>query len=1169
MAEKLTTEQKLAVNNRGGNLLVSAAAGSGKTKVLVDRLMSYLTDPVKPESIDRFLIITYTKAAASELRSKIAAKLSERIAEYPENRHLRRQMQRLYLTKIATVHAFCGDILKEYAYMLDFSGDFRVADENECLELQASAMEQVLDQAYRTASHDSDFFTFVDSQGLGRDDRVIPQLVLDVYRRAKCHLNCETWLDRCLRACALDGVTDAAQTIWGKYLIDDLKSYISLQIQALSRCAEAVSEEEFGEKPAALLYDTVAQLQRMLYCKSWDEIYAAKNISYGTLRFPPKFANEELQYQVKVIREACKKGLQKKINRFSGNSAAVLADIRATQPSVRGLIELVRSFEREYSRLKRSRHILDFSDLEHKMLDLLWGKSRSGITGIAKEISGRFCEIMVDEYQDSNAVQDAIFHALTAYRNNCFMVGDVKQSIYQFRLADPGIFLDKYNRYEPVETAEDTVGRKVLLSKNFRSGGEVVEAVNDVFYDSMTEKVGGLCYTQAEALSEGIPRAPLSQPAIELHGICVESDTYDEEAAFVANRVKELLDGNHFVRDGEGERPICPEDIVILMRSPGSVGMRFKFALEQAGISCQFGNGTDLLETEEVQFIQSFLQIISNPLQDIPLIAVLAGRVFGFSADRLAHIRTKQKNVDFYTAVKTSEDPQICRFLRILNKLRQDARVMTLPQLVDEIMLLTDADAVFQSMPDGDLRTENIRSFCTIVSTYASAGSGTLESFLEYLQVIAQEGVRVQTPDSASGAVTIMSIHKSKGLEFPVVFLCGLSKGFNMEHTHAQVLCDGELGLGLSCVDTKLRLRYPTLPKLAIGAKIQSESVSEEMRVLYVAMTRPKDRLIMTYAVKKLEDELAQTVARMMYSEPVLLCSEVNSAGEWVIMSCLRHKEATAFHRIAGKPAHLRSLSHPWLISVEQNLSHSDCVNNADQENFCSSSDVLVPMHTGLSYRYPHMAATQTPSKMTATQLKGRYKDQEIAEGTRQQPHHQFRIPTFAEDQMSATRQGTVLHTVMQYLRFAECTEIASVKKEIDRIAAQGQLTAQEAVRVDPAMIYRFFTTDPGRMLRDGTPCIREFKFSVLDDANQYTPDIDNEQILMQGVVDCALITDTGIIIIDFKSDYVAEGQQERSVDRYRDQVRTYVRALEKIYEMPVIGAYLYYFRSGNLISVL
>lgn len=1168
MADMLTSQQKMAVENRGGSLLVSAAAGSGKTKVLVDRLLSYINDPVNPQDIDSFLMITYTKAAAAELRGKIASKLSAEIALNPQNQHLRKQLQRLYLTKISTVHAFCADILREFAYLLDIPADFRVADENECVQLQTTALEKILNTAYEHLDSNEEFIAFIDSQGLGRDDRQVPQLVLSVYRRAKCHLNYEQWLNQCLEGGKAADISDLSETAWGSYLINDLRNYLELQIQAIRKCVELAQAAGDMDKPAALLSDTVVQLERLFQCTTWDQIYSLRDIAYGTLAFSKKCEDLDLIDQIKAVRDACKEGLKKKLRRFNAPSDQLLSDIQSTDVSTRGLVALVRNFDKEYSYLKKSRHILDFNDLEHKVLDLLWGKSRSGITSIAREIGNRYCQIMVDEYQDSNAVQDAIFQALSTHRNNCFMVGDVKQSIYQFRLADPGIFLEKYNRFDMAPDVADGEGRKVLLSSNFRSSGGVIEAVNDVFYTCMYEQVGGLRYSESEALSEGITHINLPDPEIEFHCIPVKNDTYAEEAAFVAGRIRQMLDNGSVVRDGDLLRPVRPEDIVILLRSPGSVGKVFQSALENNGIACSFDKGTELMETEEVQFIHGMLQVISNPLQDIPLIAVLSSRVFGFSADELAQIRCEQPKVDFYSALTCDKGDKTFAFLQALEQLRLDARMLSMPQLIERILILTDADVIYQSLADGAIRLENIRNFTSIAASFSSMGSGTLEGFLDYLQIITNEGYQVQG-SAASSAVQIISIHKSKGLEYPVVFLCGLSKSFNMEQTREQVLCDSALGLGLSCVDPKLRIRYPTVAKQAIIAKMHAQALSEELRVLYVAMTRPKDRLIMTYASASLEKELTELAARMDISSPVLLSSDVGSAGEWVLLAAMRHSEADCLHRMSRKPNRVNVFRFPWKFSVDGEVYTRFAMNEHQEFDHNLQPGVMERMSRGLSFEYPYLAATSIPSKMTATQLKGRYKDQEIAENTTSKNKNlKFRKPEFLQSAATGSQYGIAIHSFMQHVNFSSCEDLQSLRDELDRLVSEGHITPELARIANLDDVMRFFNTEIGKMLRSGAECIREFKFTILDDADEYVADAEGESILVQGVVDCALIDDHGITVIDYKTDNVETSQLQHSISNYRGQVCAYARALQKIFERPVVNSFLYYFHLGEMIRV-
>lgn len=1169
MAEKLTPQQRQAVENRGGKLLVSAAAGSGKTKVLVDRLLGYLKNEADPANLDDFLIITYTKAAASELRGKIAAKLTEAIAAQPENRHLQRQMQRLFLTKISTVHGFCGDVLREYAYRLDLSGDFRVADENECREIRQMVLTDLLDEVYEDADSNDDFRAFIDTQGIGRDDTLAAEIVLKVYDSARCHLNPELWLENCLRASDTEHLTDAAETAWGAYLMEDLFSYLDAQLEALRKCAELAERADRLEKPAAQLRDLQYQLEKLHSAETWDQIVERKNLNYGRLSFPRKDVDAELVERIKACRNGCKKGLDKRLRPFADPSQVVLRDLADSGSGARGLIALVRNFSDRYDEAKRNRRVLDFGDLEHKMLDLVLGKKRRGATSAAREIGGRFREIMVDEYQDSNEVQDAIFGALTEERNNCFMVGDVKQSIYQFRLADPGIFLEKYESYVNADQASAGEGRKVLLSANFRSGGEVISAVNDVFGDCMSPKVGGLCYGTEEMLREGIPHTALPEPAVEFYGITVNKDTYSEEASFVAGRIQQLLDGTHMIRAGDGFRPIQPEDIVILLRSPGSVGARFQSALEAAGIGCSSGGGMDLLKTREVAVLRSLLQTVSNPRQDIPLLSVLASPVFGFTADDLAAFRSKQRKGCIFDALCSAESDRISRFLEILAALRKSASMNSVARLIEDIFRLTRMDSIFAAMEGGEVKLANLQTFYSIASDYESVSRRSLSQFLEYLDLMEEKGLKTEG-ESSAGKVTIMSIHKSKGLEFPVVFLCGLRREFNRESLRAQVLCDRDLGLGLSVADTRNRVRYPAISKRAIIAKAGAESLSEEMRVLYVAMTRARDRLIMTCASQNLKADIQNIAARYDICGPELLTQEAISPGEWVLLSALRRLEAGQLHNLGGRPAELRASDDPWLIRVVEGSEEIRKGSSEDREEQPMPEDIPEQLRVALAFQYGHQAATEAPSKQTATQRKGRSKDAEAAEEA-EEPIGSFRswkIPSFASGSTGGTELGTAIHNVMQYICFKKCGSLEEIREEIDRMVSQRFLTQQQGEMVNVNLLNAFFMTPIGKKLRSGADCIREFKFSILDDGAHYGTGLDGEQVLLQGVVDCALLEEDGIIVLDFKSDYVTEQTLPQLTERYRAQVQTYAHALERIYRKKVKNAFLYFFRLNRFVEI-
>lgn len=1166
MAEKLTPQQRQAVENQGGKLLVSAAAGSGKTKVLVDRLMRYIQNVNDPANIDDFLIITYTKAAAAELRGKIATKLSELIAVNPTNRHLQQQMQRLYLAKISTVHGFCTDVLRQYAYRLDITSDFRVADESECVELQVKALEQTLEDAYENAENDADFRALIDSQGLGRDDKLIPQIILKVYDSAKCHLDPEKWLCWCVDNAASD-VSGAAETPWGAYLIADLKSYLSLQISAMERCAAAAGATDGMEKPAALLTATVEQLRLLYACKSWDEIIKHKDIQYGTLTFSKKCTDLQLIDQIKAVRSACKEGLNKRLRNFVDNSEQVLSDISQSAAAARGLVGLVQAFEQRYARLKKNRAIVDFSDLEHYTLDLLLGKQRSSVTAIATELGAQFREIMVDEYQDSNEIQDAIFSALSARKQNCFMVGDVKQSIYQFRLADPSIFIEKYNTYQAAEDAKLGEGRRVLLNHNFRSSGGVIEAVNDVFSHCMFPAVGGLDYGEAELLREGIPHIPLNEPEVSLYGVEVENDTYAEEASFVADKICQLLDGSHYVRDSETLRPITPNDIVILLRSPGSVGGEFRFALQSRGIRCITADQGDLLQTEEIAAIRSILEIVDNPLQDIPLTAALTSPVFDYKAEDLAILRSTNRNADIYTLLASAVDEKSKIFIEQLTSLRQTARISSVTELISAVYSQTNLLSIYSAMPDGAGKLENLQTFFQIASDYENTGPKELSRFLEYLTALEERGLAGNVQQT-SGGVTIMSIHKSKGLEFPVVFLCGLSRGFNQESTRGQVLCDKDLGLGLSCVDAKLRVRYPTIAKQAISTKILREGVSEELRVLYVAMTRARDRLIMTYADKKLGDKLQDITMRLDMTSRELLSAEADCPGDWVLQTALTRTEAGAFFALAGHPNCTEVRERAWEVAVVRATEAQSQAVMEESEHQQIEPGVIEKLLTDINFKYSHTGATKIPSKLTATQLKGRALDTEIADGSFDITPIAFRKPGH-EMRKDGKTFGTVIHTVLQYLSFDRCNHVGDIKVELDRLVREQRISQEQADMVDCSKIASLFATPIGRKLQQSQNVLREYKFSVLEDAVKFYPNAHGERILFQGVVDCAILEDDGITVLDFKTDYVTEETLEMVTQKYRHQVVSYAEALSRIYKKPIKSAKLYFFALERFVDVI
>ena len=778
---------------------------------------------------------------------------------------------------------------------------------------------------------------------------------------------------------------------------------------------------------------------------------------------------------------------------------------------------------------------------------------------------------MVDEYQDSNAVQDAIFHVLTKKHNNCFMVGDVKQSIYQFRLADPGIFLQKYHTYAPVAEAQAGEGRKVLLSHNFRSSEAVIDAVNDVFSVCMTEKTGGLKYGEDEALRLFVPKpVQLDDPSVELYAIDVEEDTYLTEANFVAGRIMQLLDGKHMICDGEGVRPIRPEDIVILLRAPGSSGEIFRFALENSGIPC-VSEKNSMFQSEEIEVLCSVLQTISNPLQDIPLIATLSSRIFTFSSDDLARIRSTRKHGPFYYALEKDDAEKSQNFRLLLSKLRKESGMCSISQLISRVFALTRIDSIYGAMEDGSARKENLHAFYQLAVSFEVSGNSSLDQFLDYLVAVSLRGLKKDEEDTHVGAVSIKSIHKSKGLEYPVVFLCGLSKRFNTEDLKEQVFCDSELGLGLVASDIQNRVMYPTLSKHSIHIKKTADAVSEELRILYVAMTRARDRLIMTYANNHLEKKLSQLIRFRDLMGNAYLSNIAACAGDWVLLGAVYRHEADALYQYAHRPDTTKSSRHPWLIKVIKPQGQTGESLQQDPTGDELSPEVVERIKQSLSYAYPYQPATQTPSKQTATQLKGRYKDSEVAEDSKEvsrRPYY-WRKPSFLSKDAQGKQLGTAVHTVMQYIDFSACGSIEGVEKEIRRLVDEGLISEECAALTSSQDIADFFATDMGRRIRSSTTILREFKFSILDDAIRYHSQTTGERVLLQGVVDCALVEEDSITVLDFKTDKVTTQTLPDAVERYKPQVLAYARALERIYERKVISAQLYFFRLKKFVEIL
>ncbi len=1161
----LTKEQQAVVDNRGGALLVSAAAGSGKTKVLVDRVLGRVADPAERCNVDDFLMITYTQAAAAELRGKLVAALSERLAEQPENRHLQRQMSRVYLAQISTVHAFCGTLLREYAHVLELPADFRIGDEEETKQLRERAMTAALEEAYRSVSEKKSLAAALDMLGAGRDDAAIHERIERLYVSVQCYGDPAARMQALRHMLDVSDCTDAGQTVWGQYLMEELRRYLAVCIGTMENCCKLIARTPALENYAPTFEENLQVLRTLAGQSSWEAIRSA-DIDFGALKVIRKCAEPEKQAYVKAQRTRVVNGVRARLEKFSLTSQEALNDLSISGEALQGLLQLVEDFAARYRQSKLQRHLLDYNDLEHDTLRLLTGKNGMP-TAAARELSRRYVEIMVDEYQDTNSVQDAIFQAISREGKNLFFVGDVKQSIYRFRLADPGIFLEKYRRFADYAQAAEGEPRKILLSDNFRSHPAILAAANDVFRLTMTPRTGGLRYGDAEALHARRPAADMGEPPVELHCIDMKElpafppvDRAKIEAEFVAERAAELLRTGR-IPEGDALRPVRPEDIVILMRSLSGKEQTYMDALRRRGIAAVSGSD-DLFAAEEIRFLTALLQVIDNPRQDVPLAAVLLSPVFRFTADELGALRAEHRSCDLYDAVCAA--PRAAEFCKLLRELRSLAQRAGLRRLLDEIEERTMLRAAFTTRHAPLQCAGNLETFQTLTDCYEATGRYGLSGFLRYLEAMRERGLSTEDT-AAAGAVRLMTIHKSKGLEFPVVFLADLSKGFNHTDARTAVLMDSELGLGCSIFDTERRITYPTIARNAISHRIDRENISEEMRVLYVAMTRAKYRLILSCCGRRVVSQLEAIARDITVPASDFFVESVDSMGQWVLMTAMTRTEAGELFAVAGKPDCTHVTQYPWKIRMHDAADYAEQT-AAEPETRNAGPETLLPL---LPMRYAHAAAVSAPTKLTATQLKGRELDEEAAEETRPQELLHFPEPRFLEGvrPLSPTERGTAIHLAMQFIRYENCGTLAGVRAELERLRQRRMLTPQQLEAVKPEKLLRFFESETGRLVRSAAQVVREFKFSVLDDAAVYSPELAGEQVLLQGVTDCCVIEPDGLTILDFKSDRIAAGGELERAAYYRGQLDAYSRALSRIFDLPVKRRILYFFATDTEIE--
>ena len=1188
---QLTPAQQAVVDNRGGSLLVSAAAGSGKTKVLVERVFRYITD--EKCNVDDFLIITYTKAAAAELRSKIAEELSVRLAENPGDAHLRRQLLLVYRADIRTVDAFCVSLLRENTHLLakeedrySLSPDFRVLDESEAQLLREKILSRTLERFYEHLDENGEELT--KTFGFGRDDRALEALVLELYQKLQSH----AWPDRWLAENATFWGDLAADnvcfddTVYAELLLEGIRRKAEHWRNLLSAAAEGMCDCPALQKGYADRFWSVAEQLGLLAegaaGRGWDATAElAVSVTFPRLGVVKDADGGEQKARAQKLWSGCKDAVKTMVASLNVSAAEAVEDLAAVAPAMLALLRLTGAFAEDYRREKLRINTMDFSDQEHLALEMLVDKDGEP-TELGAQIAARYTEILVDEYQDTNEVQNAIFRAVSRKENNLFTVGDVKQSIYRFRLADPSIFLERYQTFLPYEEAGEGEPRKILLSRNFRSRREILDATNFIFENILSREMGELDYGEEEALHFGAEYYPQRNDCdTEFHLVCCrrkqgEGDLpvkrLTAEARFVARRIRDLLDEGYPVTEKNGTlRPCRPEDIVILMRAPGSRSAAYAAAMAELGIPCAAEDNEDFFETMEISTVLSMLRIIDNPRQDVPLIAVLRSPVFAFSPDRLAQIRGKTPDGDFYTAVTMDGGGDTEAFLEVLSGLRLLACDVTVHRLLWHLYNRLNVLGVFGAMEDGQRRRENLIALAEQAQKLEGSGCRGLFAFIRRITGLLESGRAPQIRGAADNAgVRIMSIHKSKGLEFPVVILTDLDHAFSRQDLTTPVLVHPKLGLGPIRVELARRIRYPTLARRALEAALLRENRAEEQRLLYVAMTRPKEKLIMVDAMYSAENrikKLAPLAACPAWPESV---SEGSCFADWLLLPLLCRPEAAQLRALAemGVESLYTGDTSPWQVFIHDSEEYRDVIRRRRKEETMHREDQNVDLAL-LQFRYPYEGETMLPAKITATQLKGRELDREAAENAAVTPRlRPLAQPKFrqAGGALTAAERGTATHLVLQHLDFHN-TDVAG---QVAALRDRHLLTAAQAAAVDTKALERFLGSDLAERIRASGKVVREYPFTLLMPAVALEAGAnEQDRVLLQGVVDCFYEEEDGSLsVVDFKTDRVFGEAVAGRAEEYRTQLETYSAALERVLERPVRQKMLYFLASGETIRL-
>lgn len=1216
-------DQWKAIAASGKNMLVAAAAGSGKTAVLVERIVrKVIEDGV---DVDQLLIVTFTNAAAAEMKTRIGQALEEAISADPTSSQLRRQLTLLNRAQISTIHSFCMNVLRRYYYKIGIDPAFRVVDDAEAQLMREEVMEELFEEQYGVVENER-FFELVDCYTGDRNDAALQTLVEKLYDFSRSHPNPEKWLSKMTDHYNVSEQTSIEKLKWGLDLLNDVAMQLD-GCKAMLLEADQLTYEPGGPIPYQTnLAEDLAMVEELISASklSWSALYESfQTASFGRLKSVRGDQYDEgLKDQTKQLRDEVKKQIEKIHDElFLRSPERMLADLKKMAAPVETLAHLVIDFGRRYKEAKLKKGLIDFDDSQHYCLEVLIEDETGELSDAALAYREQFEEVLVDEYQDTNFVQEALLSCITN-GSNLFMVGDVKQSVYRFRQAEPGLFLKKYKRFLEDGSGE---GLKIDLSQNFRSRMEVLEGTNFLFRQLMDEEVGEIQYDDAAALRLGFVDYPnVESNDVELCLIDREeqkdepSETQELhavqlEARLIAEKIEKLISGQYQVFDKTTGRmrPITYRDIAILLRSASTAAPTMLEEFKQRGIPAYAELSSGYFEAIEVEVMLSLLKIIDNPHQDISLAAVLRSPIVGLSGEELAQVRISGTKGNYFEAVRSfceinSGDlaDKLEHFLENLNAWRTMARRGSLSDLIWQVFRETGYYEFVAGMPGGRQRQANLRALYDRARQYETTSFRGLFRFLRFVERMRERGSDLGTARSLGeqeDVVRIMTIHKSKGLEYPVVFVANLNKQFNFSDSRGQYMLHKELGFGTKYIDPKRRISYPTIVMQAMKRKSEMEMLAEEMRVLYVALTRSREKLFLIGTVKQMEKTVEQWQRNFFSSEwvlPTYTRAAAKSYLDWIGPAIVRHRDAVSMFDTGEIRSAEKFATHPskWKIDFisADSLKEAKPSNQEKREELEESiklfrpvpikSDQKQEVDSRLAWRYSHQISTEKMSKQTVSEIKRQRESFTNGEGSDTQYIRKFRRqiaerPKFMQEtSLTSAERGTAMHTVMQHLDVSEQVTEAKLKETVSRLVVKELMTDEEASKIDFNALLAFFQSELGIRMVHARRVEREIAFSLALAAEEAYSDwagSGEEPILVQGVIDCLIEENDGLVLIDYKTDTIQgrfqngfDGARPILAERYRVQLEMYGQAITRIWKKPLKEKYLYFFDGGHFLPM-